>query len=69
MNLSTSAANRIAELEEWCRCAYEALQLGVALMPPDQLRQWTGVRAAIEECLIETDEQGRVIWPAEGDGR
>jgi len=61
--MSDAAANRIAELEEWARCAYEALQQGAKLMPQDQLREWSHVGATLADFPLATDENGEVVWP------
>lgn len=44
------------KLEQWCKSALEVLQIGVQLIPLDQLRHWQAVRAVIESCPLASEE-------------
>ena len=40
-------------LREWAKMALSVLQHGAELMPPEQLRQWEGVRAVVESAPVD----------------
>ncbi len=45
--------DELVRLREWAAMALTVLQHGVELMPPDQLRQWEGVRSVIESAPVD----------------
>lgn len=49
---------RIAELEEWALAAQEVIDQGVELMPLDQFRHWTAVRAVQESYPVKGADNG-----------
>ncbi len=50
------AEAQLDELKAWCLAALEVIELGVQLMPQDQLREWTAVRTVLETCPVGEDD-------------
>jgi len=44
------------EKTQWVKAALYALLVGTELMPYDQHRRWSSIRAVIESCPLDAEE-------------